>query len=184
MDALTGGARTQWDTFYRLQNRRLARSLARMQLPPERVEDVLQEVWRATITRWDSFREPNGAQRLLAWSYRVAHNKAVDLIRRLNRRPAKSLAALPVEPVDTKAVRPSKTAESEERLDALLEVLRREQPMNYWLICEHYLMDRPITELAEESSLTEHAIHNRLPRALKRLRSLAEKFDFDGESAT
>jgi RNA polymerase sigma factor (sigma-70 family) len=181
VNALTRVSKTQWDTFYRLQNQHLARCIARLRLPPERVEDVLQEVWKATLARWDSFREPEGARRLLAWTRRVAYNKAVDLVRRLNRRRATSLDTPLIELVDTKVVRTAESARNSEVLETLLEILRCEQSMNWWLVCEHHLKDRSAKELAKETGLTEHAIHNRLNRALNRLRSLAERMGFGGE---
>lgn len=179
---LTGGCCNLWETFYKSQNRRLKRYIAPLRLPPEQVEDVLQEVWRTTMARWDTFRNRGDAWYILAWSRRVAHNKAVDLRRRLNHRRAESLDSVRIEPVDTKAVRRTESAEKNEMVYSLLAILHREQSKNCWLVREHYLNGRSIKELAEETGLTEHAIHNRLHRAFNRLRNLAERIGTSCES--
>lgn len=118
---------------------------------------------------------------LLAWSRHVAHNKAVDLRRRLNHRRAESLDDMGIDPVDMGA---SNIAEAERlftSLDSLLEMLRAKQPFNCRLAREHHLNGRSIKELAKETGLTEHAIHNRLHRALNFLRCLAKSKAFSDE---
>jgi RNA polymerase sigma factor (sigma-70 family) len=159
----------RWDDFYRIQSARLSRIAAARGVPPDQVEDVVQEVWLETVANWARFRGEHGAQRLLSWSAKVMHGKTVDAIRRLDRRRAQPL---PADPVDG-STSPREVEEWREWLAAKLEELRENDARNCRLLCGHFLDGRPIKDLAAETGLTIHAVHCRISRALDKLRRLA-----------
>jgi RNA polymerase sigma-70 factor (ECF subfamily) len=64
-------------------DRRLLYYLARFTGNPDRVLDVAQEVW---LTAWRQLRSLRSPAAFKVWLYRIAHDKAVNVIRGENRR--------------------------------------------------------------------------------------------------
>ena len=167
------GLKTPWEKFHRSQTERLSRIAAEMRMPPDRIADVLQEVWLDLIEHSEGFQGEDAERRLSSWLVVVVRSKVRDALRRLKRRRAESLGALPEEPVDHKAENPEKRMEAEERSESVgakLEELRKESRLNCRLVHEHILEDRSLRDLAAETGLDSHAISCRIGRSLKKLR--------------
>jgi len=64
----------------------LLRYAARIVADPDAAQDVVQETFIRLLEKWREALEPSAA--LSAWLYRVAHNCAVDHVRRESRRNA------------------------------------------------------------------------------------------------
>ncbi len=62
-----------------------------------------------------------------------------------------------------------KAKEWAQNLEASLEGLRKKNPLNYRLVCDHVLDDRSLPELAAATGLGIHAISCRISRTLKEL---------------
>jgi RNA polymerase sigma factor (sigma-70 family) len=170
-----------WRKFHQLRCRRLRRLAVRMKAPADWIDDLIQETWYKTLEHWEWFRtQPNGARQLLGWSRKVLHDRLVDLFRERDRHRAKSVHDVTTDQVKNKEVEPAnvlQTREQHERAATLLEKLRQEQPLDCWMLCEHYLNARAHKELAEETGLTVNSIRNRISRALKKLRRWAAESD-------
>ena len=175
--------RQQWAVFYELQRKRLAKIGAGMQLAPGRIDDLIQETWLATVTRWDTFRVPGGARRLLAWTRKVMHDKAVDLIRAQDRHRAASLDGLASEPM---ARDPKGCAAREEELawlSAALDGFCEKKPEDCRLLWEHHAEGRKLEDLAAETGLTVHTIRNRINKLRRQLRRHARRLGLGGGSS-
>lgn len=166
---------TPWEEFYCHQNERLSRIAAKMGVPPDQIADVVQEVWLAAIEHQQEFRGENAKQRLCSWLVSVVRKKSTDTIRRLSRlrrSRIESLDNLPAEPGDKKAKEPAEIREAKEQdetLAAQLEKLRKKNPRNRHLVCEHVLEGRSFPDLAAETGLSVHAISCRIGRTLSEL---------------
>ena len=174
--------RRPWAAFYELQKKRLSKVVIGMRLTPASVDDLVHETWLATLAEWDTFRAPGGARRLLAWTRRVMHDKAVDLIRQQDRHRTVSLDKLASEPI---AREPKERAARDEELawlSAALDALREEKPEDCRLLWEHDAERRKLEDLATETGLTVHAIRNRISRLRQQLRPDAARRGLGGGS--
>ncbi|MHB1422430.1 MAG: RNA polymerase sigma factor [Gemmataceae bacterium] len=176
------GLKTPWVEFYRFQTERLSRIAAKMRVPPDQIEEVVQEVWLDAVNHREGFLGEDAEKRLASWLDIVVRNKSTDAIRRLNRQQAESLDKLPEEPVDRGSKEPSELMEAKERgekITELVEELRKEDPLNCLLTWERIVEDRSVGDMAEETGLGCHAISCRINRTLShlrvRLRELSER---------
>lgn len=177
-------SRSEWEDLYWFQSGRLYRMAARMKLPSAWIEGAVQRVWLEVVKNWEQFREPHSAQRLLAFSFRTMRDKVVDEMRRLKRQRAKSLDALPAEPLDRKSaddMDPRRRLEWSEWLSVKMAKLERERPRCAWMLRERFFQGRPVEELAAETGRTLHAIHCGVNQALDLLRQWAREDGFDGD---
>jgi hypothetical protein len=76
---------------------------------------------------------------MYSWLAKVAHKRSLDARRRVRRKSMASVDAVGAESMDRTAVDGSAAAERCEGVSALLARLRREEPENCWLLCEHHL---------------------------------------------
>jgi RNA polymerase sigma factor (sigma-70 family) len=166
------GLTTPVDEFIRSQMVRLRRIAYEMGVPRDRIDHVIQDVWRDALQSNATFNGEHAQQQRCAWLNRVMRSKSKNALRYLKRPPA-SLDATSAEPVDCEAKEPVDLMQAKEReawLAASLEELRAKDPVNGRLLSEHFLEGRSIRELADETGFTSHAIHCRIGRALKKLR--------------
>lgn len=162
-----------WETFHRSQTRRLSRIAIELGVPRDRIPDVLQKVWLDALKHHEGFQGENADQRLASWLSAVVRSKARDLLRRIKRQQAVSLESLLAVLVDGATGDPAEVVEAEERdvcLQAMFEELRKQEPLNCWLVWERIVEGRSIRDLASERGLGIHAVHCRINRVLKRLR--------------
>ncbi len=172
------------DDFYRNIIACLVRMARKMNLPREEGEDMAQEALLRAIEDLEPFGGAPAEGQLCAWLRRVAHDKMVDALRRRDRRSVQSLDALAVEVVDRKAIEGTAREERARELTVLLARLRREEPENCRLLCEHHLEERSIRELADETGLTENVIRCRIYRAMEKMRWWASESCLHGKDAT
>lgn len=159
--------------FFGGESKRWARLAASLGLPPQEMEDVLQEAWLEFARCRYQSEGADAERRLRSWWKQVVHSKAVDARRRLDSHPWKSLAA-EVELIDCESAKRAEAAELEEWLHVLLEKGSVGDGENIRLLRGHYLQGQSLKELAEESGLRECAVEGRIRRTLKKLLKLAE----------
>jgi RNA polymerase sigma factor (sigma-70 family) len=168
------GPKTPWGKFYRSQTERLSRIATKMRVPPDQIADVVQEVWLDAFKHREKFQGENVDQRLSSWLSTVVVHKSINVLRRVHRRPTESLDDLAAEPIDHKADDPEERMEAKEEAETLaviLQGLRKKNPLNYRLVCDHVLEERSLQDLSASTGLGIHAISCRISRTLKELRS-------------
>ena len=95
IDRVRGGDARAFEELARTHERPLFRHVARM-LGPDDAEDAVQD---AFLSAWRSIRSFEGTS-FRAWLFRIATNRALDVIRARKRR-----SELPLEPTDDEAER-------------------------------------------------------------------------------
>lgn len=168
------GLYAPWQEFQRSQSACLSRIADEMGVPPERIEEVVQEVWLDAWKDRQGFLGQDVDQRLATWLSKVVRSKSRNALRRMKREQAVSLDTLPAEMVDCETEEPAELMDAEERdecLNAAFEELRKGEPLNCWLVWERVVNRRSIRELSDETDLGTHAITCRIGRTLKKLGS-------------
>lgn len=181
-NCLFAGLASLPDDFYRMLTGRLIGIAEKMGVPRDECEDVAQDALLEAVKHPEQFRDEHAAQKLCAGLTRqIIHNKAVDALRRLEQHPTQSLDALAAESNDLKEAKRGEREEQRECLEVLLARLRRQEPENYRLLCEHHLQERSYQEMADETGMTANEIGCRLYRTMAKLRRWALKFHHRGE---
>jgi RNA polymerase sigma-70 factor (ECF subfamily) len=124
-------------------------------------EDAVQEAFVKVMEKAQSYR-PTGSAR--AWVMRIAHNAAIDMLRR-ERRDA-PLA-------DEHAREDGDLGEAEERAD-FLAATRSLSDLDKAIVVMRVFADMPHAEVAASVGMTEVATRVRYHRILKRLRAFYE----------
>lgn len=166
------GLKTPWTEFHRFQTERLSRIAARIGVAPDQIADVVQEGWLDAWKHHEGFLGEDVEKRLSAWFSTVVVSKSRDALRRARRRRTESLDELPMEPVDREGESPAERIEAIERNESLataLEEMRKKDPLNHQLVCEHILESRSLLDLAFATGLGIHAMSCRIDRILKKL---------------
>jgi RNA polymerase sigma factor (sigma-70 family) len=135
--------------------------------------DAVQEAFVEALEHREDFAGTATASHLRCWLRTVVYHHAVDAERRRHCHPMESLNAKGTEWID-EAERDRSAAEMHEWLAAVFEQGRGGNEEIHRLLCEHYLLERSIKELAAEAGLSEKAVECRLARHRKQLRDAAE----------
>lgn len=149
---------------------------------PEEAEEVTQDVFLKAFRQLDGF---GGRSSFQTWIYRIACNTALSHARRTRRRNTLSgvderrLALLP----DEEAERLEEWATHERQLDALTRAVTRLEAEERALVTLFYYEDRPVSECAAITGLTEGNVKVRLHRIRKKL-YLMVKDETDGRDET
>lgn len=148
----------------------------------EEAEEVTQDVFLKAFRQLDGF---GGRSSFQTWIYRIACNTALSHARRTRRRNTLSgvderrLALLP----DEEAERLEEWAAHERQLDALTRAVTRLEAEERALVTLFYYEDRPVSECAAITGLTEGNVKVRLHRIRKKL-YLMVKDETDGRDET
>lgn len=149
---------------------------------PEEAEEVTQDVFLKAFRQLDGF---GGRSSFQTWIYRIACNTALSHARRTRRRNTLSgvderrLALLP----DEEAERLEEWATHERQFDALTRAVTRLEAEERALVTLFYYEDRPVSECAAITGLTEGNVKVRLHRIRKKL-YLMVKDETDGRDET
>jgi RNA polymerase sigma factor (sigma-70 family) len=162
-----GAARlARFDALVAACERPLLRYVARILRDPDAAQDVVQETLVRCYRRWDGDLAPSPM--LLRWLYRVAHNRAVDLLRhearrtQLHDRHAKESEG-DAQPGSGEHVEVSQAAE---RAAAAMQALSvREQQLVILKVYE----ERSYKEIAELTGLTVGNVGYILHHAMRKL---------------
>jgi RNA polymerase sigma-70 factor, ECF subfamily len=153
------GAR-DFDEFYRAAYGRLVGQMYVVTGSLPEAEEVVQEAFLRALARWRRISEYDQPE---AWVRRVAHNLAVNEVRRARSR-LKALARLgrqaePDVPMSDDAV-------------VLVAALRRLPLGHRQAVLLHHALDLPVEEVAAQLGLSPATVRGRLFRARARLRRL------------
>lgn len=132
----------------------------------EEAEEVTQDVFLKAFRQLDRF---GGRSSFRTWIYRIACNTAISRARRTRRHytgiDERRLALL----TDEEADRLEEWAAHEQLLEALKRAVERLEPAERALVTLFYYEERPISECAAITELTESNVKVRLHRIRKKL---------------
>lgn len=174
VDSVFGNLLNAENVFHHYVSRDLARIAARLEVPDADIADVVQDTWFEAIKHRDELKGADLERRLVCWLRTVVRNKALDLLWHRGLHVSVALDAQEVDLVDDAERDRAEAAEQGECLAALLEQGRAGHEDNHRLLCEHYLQQRSVKELAAALGMTENAIDHRIRRQVAYLRSLTE----------
>jgi RNA polymerase sigma-70 factor, ECF subfamily len=98
VEAVRRGDDAAFDLIFERHRRRVARMVARFIKRPERLEEILQDVFIKVYFALDSYSPVKGAS-FSAWLSKVAINSCYDELRRIRRRPESSISDITSEEV-------------------------------------------------------------------------------------
>ncbi len=161
---------SRWDATFAQSRPRLIRLAHAQGVPPDAIEDVVQETWFEAWRARDSLRDP---AQVVAWLDGIARHVCQRFHRRHGRSEHFEIAGDPDEAlqlvVDEQGTDPIETlwqADQQRLLDQALGYLAPEARL---LVVGHYLAEIPQRELAQRLGLSLGAVELRLHRTRKQL---------------
>lgn len=155
----------------------VVRALVRARLRRrDEAEDVAQDVFLLAWQRLPSLAEP---ERFAGWVSTIAVNRALETIRRDERRRTTSLEAAEVDPPDARAGDPSRGGsggglEREEERERMLRCLGRLDERTQAVLLLRFREERAVKDIATSLGENAPAVAMRISRGLRKLRSLLE----------
>jgi RNA polymerase sigma-70 factor (ECF subfamily) len=98
VEAVRGGDDSAFEEIFERHRRRIARLVGRFFNRPERVEEILQDVFTKVYFALDAYSADRGSS-FAAWLSRVAINSCYDELRRARRRPESSISDITSEEI-------------------------------------------------------------------------------------
>lgn len=166
------------DAFHELVSRyreKLSLYLRHLTLGRDESEDLVQDVFMKAYRALESF---DGRRRFSPWIYRIAHNEAINYLKRKNRRRVVSWEDISDSQDELEAAQLSETpeelwADEEERERVRSALGELSEPYRETLILRYYL-DKSYAEMSEILGKPENTIASTLSRAK---RKLAQRLD-------
>lgn len=161
------------DAFHELVSRyreKLSLYLRHLTLGHDESEDLVQDVFMKAYRALGSF---DGRRRFSPWIYRIAHNEAINYLKRKSRRRVVSWEDISDSQDELEAAQLSETpaelwANEEERERVRHALSELSEPYREVLILRYYL-DKSYTEMSEILGKPENTIASTLSRAKKKL---------------
>jgi len=163
------GDSAAFEALVAIHRPRITRLVYRLLGWPADVDDMVQEVFLAALTKCRKFR---GESALATWLTVIALNKCRThrrgllsrwrTLRRASRRPVQLQSA-----ADAAAMK-------DDTLAQVRESIKKLNARDREVIVLHYLEDRPVMEMADLLKLRTNAVEVRLHRARQRLKKLLE----------
>lgn len=151
--------------------------LRHLTLAGDECEDILQEVF---VKAYNALPRFDARKRFSPWIYRIAHNEAVNYLKKKNRRKLVSWEDIAQSQDELGAAGESETPEEEwirrEASDSLRLALADLPEKDRELIILRYFLEKPYAEIAEILGAPENTVASRLHRAkAKLLKELLKK---------
>lgn len=173
IEAASRGSARAWDRLVRRYEQRVYNFGLRLTGNPADARDVMQEVFLGVYRSLHRFR---GDAQFSSWLFRIAHNKAVDLLRR--QRTVAISDVLP-EGYDTVSddARPGPLDEAlSDELSERILVLLQSLPAAQRMVVELKLYQSlTFEEIAEMEAISSNTAKTRFYTALRRLRRTLEQ---------
>ena len=166
------GREDGFEELVRRYQRPIAAYVYRMVGDYEAALDLTQEVF---IKVYNSLRRYRSEFKFSTWIYKIAHNAAVDHLRRYNTRGGQSLTAehdgeqydLPIE---SRRLSPEQESERAERRTQIERIVRQLPSAYKELVLLRHSHDMSYDEIAEVTGLPLGTVKNRLFRARETMR--------------
>jgi RNA polymerase sigma-70 factor (ECF subfamily) len=168
---------SQWSALYTDFAATILVYLCEMVSNRQDAEDLLLEVFLAAFTSDLLLQLP--ARQQLAWLRRVAHNKAIDRYRHAAR-----LTLVPMDQARETAdehLTPHQLLERRQAYERLAHVIGQLPPIQQELLQLRYGHDLRLTHIAQQLGKPEGTVRKLLSRTLRRVRTLYEQSESDGE---
>ncbi len=139
-------------------------------LPGEtNVDDLIQELWIDVLRSIGRLNDPAA---FLPWLYRIAHNRAFEMLRWRQRRPTTAIEEL--DTVETVSDEGDFTFEDRQAVHAALDQLT---PEHREVLLLRFMEDLSYEEIAKVTGTRLGTIRSRLHHAKRALRRIIEKVD-------
>jgi RNA polymerase sigma-70 factor (ECF subfamily) len=160
-----GDRMRQFDSLVAECEAPLLRYVARLLNSSDAAQDVVQDAMIRCYRHWDGDLSPN--PHLLRWLYRVAHNRAIDLMRQTNRREAVHEAhSIEVRGEEGARQSPADVSDAAQRAsDALRTLSVREQQIVILKVYE----ERSYKEISDLLGITVSNVGYILHHAMRKL---------------
>ena len=170
------GSLQAWEDLVRRYEGRVYNYSLRLTGNRDDALDLMQDVFMGVYRHLERFR---GDSQFVSWLFRIAHNKAVDLVRRRHASPVK-YQVLPDDPdewpdVSDTATNPQSAALTNEKnamIQRLLDALTPEQRLILEL---KVFQSMTFEEIAMMQDISANTAKTRFYSALKKLRALMEE---------
>lgn len=151
----------------------VVRALVRARLRrPDEAEDAAQDVFLLAWRRLPSLAEP---ERFAGWISTIAVNRALEVLRRADRRRTASLEAAEVDPPDPRAPTAGEAPlEREEESARMLRFLGQLDERTQTVLILRFREGRQVKDIAASLGENPPAVAMRISRGLRRLRALME----------
>ena len=167
-----------WDGFYGFYAPRIRRFLGRWPLSEADRNDCLQDVWHEIVAQLTRFEHDAGRARLSTWMMTLAHNKAVNVIRRQSRHAIESLDDRDVPVATDPRADPAATYERRRTQDEVRGVLDdlagRVSSSSFLVLYLRWIEGRSTAEVADALELTPQQVRFRTHRMKRKFRELFE----------
>jgi RNA polymerase sigma-70 factor, ECF subfamily len=153
----------------------VVRALVRARLRRrDEAEDAAQDVLLLAWRRLPSLEEP---ERFAGWISTIAVNRALEVLRREQRRRTASLEAAEVDPPDPRAAEEpaGSPLEREEESARMLEHLGRLDERTQTVLLLRFREGRQVKDIAASLGENAPAVAMRISRGLRKLRSMMER---------
>lgn len=134
----------------------------------EDAEDILLEIFLATLEQKHFSYMPPDQQQALLW--RIARNKLIDAHRRATRRPAVSIELLLDDPVDERDEGPDQEFLRMEEFARLHSLVQRLPPLQQRLLQLRFVNELRSPQIASLVGKSETAVRTMIARTLNQLR--------------
>jgi RNA polymerase sigma factor (sigma-70 family) len=134
--------------------------------PPDRADDIVQDVWLKVVRGLPRLRDPVAFP---SWLFSIARRSAADSFRSDAAEPADPVADLPDEPFDD--------LDAHLTSEVVTRAIDRLEPMEREVIHLYYLSDLAIKDIADVVGAPEGTVKSRLDRARRRLTPLLSGLD-------
>jgi RNA polymerase sigma-70 factor (ECF subfamily) len=176
IERAVNGSLQAWEDLVRRYEGRVYNYSLRLTGNRDDALDLMQDVFLGVYRHLERFR---GDSQFVSWLFRIAHNKAVDLVRRRHASPVK-YQVLPDDPdewpdVSDTAANPQSAALTNEKnamIQRLLDALTPEQRLTLEL---KVFQSMTFEEIAMMQDISANTAKTRFYSALKKLRALMEE---------
>jgi len=135
----------------------------------EDAEDITQEVYIRLWNHWDRVEQP----RVHAWLMRVAHNRAIDLIRQHRTANTREKLVSPIEHIENRLAAegtPESVLEQNEKQRSLLRAMDQLPEKTKSILLMHYFQGMKYKEIGTSLNMTLSAVKVSVHRGKKLLR--------------
>jgi RNA polymerase sigma factor (sigma-70 family) len=163
--------RTEFLAQLQLARPELHRYCARMTGSVADGEDVVQDTIERALAEWSSDAD---APPLRPWLFRVAHNRAIDFLRRYERRMSEPLEQI-MEFSEDDREQPESIAARKQAIAVAVSTFLELVPLQRSCVVLKDILDYTIEEIADLLDISVAAVKSALHRGRARLKELADK---------
>jgi len=165
------GSLQAWEALVRRHESRIYNFCLRLTGHADDALDLMQDVFVGVYRNLHSFR---GESQFSSWAFRIAHNKAVDLVRRRRASPVLHMSddRLPEPPCADRG--PAEHMQTEQQNQHILQLLQQLNPEQRRVVELKVYQGLTFDEIAELEHISPNTAKTRFYAALKKLKDVLE----------